>query len=167
MAFAHFVKNMITLETHRRPRDKSVMITIGQRIREARESLRLTQQQLADRLGVDQSTVSGWERDDKRRPARDLMPVVARALGRTTAWLEGREAELADRGRDYDGPETNEPRGNAPESIDTALLTEVIQMAMRNLVAAHGVDIPTSRFEAAADAAAAAYHSYYRLRRAS
>ena len=169
MAFAHFVNAMLTLETNIPKSHIGRMKTIGVRIREARERLGLTQQQLADRVGVDQSTVSGWERDDKRRPARDLMPSVARALGRTAEWLEGREgAGLSDRARSYDiedavaePAEENLPAGE----IDETLLAEVIRMAMRNLLARYGVDIPEKRFTDAADAAAASYQNYFRLRR--
>ena len=145
------------------------MKTIGARIREARDRLSLTQQQLADRLGVDQSTVSGWEREDKRRPSRDLMPAVAKALGRTVDWLEGREgAGLQDRARPYE-IEDAEPEPEVEESpdiaLDEALLAEVIRMAMRNMLSRYGVDIPEKRFTDAADAAAAAYQNYFRLRR--
>ena len=128
----------------------------------------MTQSDLAGRLGVDQSTVSGWERDDKRRPGRDLMPAVAKALGRTPEWLENREGGLSDRDRDWDDPA---PRATATDvepaaaPVDEALLADVIRMAMRNLLTAYGVDIPERRFAAAADAAASAYQSYFQLRR--
>lgn len=166
MAFGNIVKAMTTLESHIRLAHKPRMETIGARIREAREKLGLTQQQLAERLGVDQSTVSGWERDDKRRPGRDLMPIVAKALGRTVDWLEGREAAgLADRARSWDAPAVKpEP---AADPLDEHLLAEVINMAMRNMLKTYGVDIPESKFDAAAETAAAAYQSYFRLRRAS
>lgn len=37
-------------------------------IRALRQSLGLTQEELAGRLGVDQSTVSNWERDNGTKP---------------------------------------------------------------------------------------------------
>lgn len=52
----------------------------GKRIQERRQLLGLTQQQLADLLGVRQATISKWERGD-RRPSHHYIPRVAKALG--------------------------------------------------------------------------------------
>lgn len=49
-------------------------------IRALRLSLGLTQEELADRVGVDQSTVSNWERDNgttPRGPALKLLTSLA------------------------------------------------------------------------------------------
>lgn len=49
-------------------------------IRALRLSLGLTQEELADRVGVDQSTVSNWERDNgttPRGPALKLLNSLA------------------------------------------------------------------------------------------
>jgi len=51
-------------------------------IRALRLSLGLTQQELAARIGVDQSTVSNWERDGgttPRGPALKLLQSIANA----------------------------------------------------------------------------------------
>lgn len=49
-------------------------------IREARQRLGLTQVELADRTGLDQTTVSGYETGDIGRPRRATLRKLARAL---------------------------------------------------------------------------------------
>jgi transcriptional regulator with XRE-family HTH domain len=53
--------------------------TFGQVVRTARQQAGLTQEALADILGVDQSLVSFWERND-RHPAAKRLVALARAL---------------------------------------------------------------------------------------
>src|SRR5262245_21018510 len=52
----------------------------GARLRELRGAARLTQQQLASRLGVSKAAVSAWERG-LSRPGRAAAAALARALG--------------------------------------------------------------------------------------
>jgi transcriptional regulator with XRE-family HTH domain len=54
-------------------------VTLGTRIREARQREGFTQQQLASRIGVQQGTLSRWERDEYV-PHAYLKPRLARAL---------------------------------------------------------------------------------------
>ena len=64
--------------------------TIGDRIKQARESASLTQQQLADRLGIRASgiqRVSGWE-TGIRTPNRSNLARIAEATGASAAWIE-------------------------------------------------------------------------------
>lgn len=56
-------------------------------IRARRKALGLTEQQLADRLGVSRATVQHWERDGGTAPKRTRVHDVAEALGVTTAEL--------------------------------------------------------------------------------
>ena len=51
-------------------------------IKEAREKAGLTQQDLADELGVGQSTVAMWE-TQKSLPRTDKLPALAKILGCT------------------------------------------------------------------------------------
>lgn len=53
---------------------------LGKRIREAREGLDLTQEQLADRLATKKSEISRWERGTSS-PSIKRLPAVAAALG--------------------------------------------------------------------------------------
>lgn len=62
-------------------------MTIGQRIKEAREEAQLTQTELAERVGVRYQSVQQWEAD-KTAPARAKMTKLAAALGKTVAELE-------------------------------------------------------------------------------
>lgn len=52
----------------------------GKRIEERRRLLDLTQQELADLLGVRQGTISKWERGE-RRPSHHYIPLIAKTLG--------------------------------------------------------------------------------------
>jgi transcriptional regulator with XRE-family HTH domain len=62
--------------------------TIGRRIRLRRQALKLTQQQLASKLGVDRATVSAWERG-RHLPERN-QGAIESVLGIT---LEEEDAE--------------------------------------------------------------------------
>lgn len=67
------------------------MNTIGSRIAQKRKDLGLTQEELAQRLGVSSQAVSKWE-NDISCPDISLLPVLAKALGCTTdALLSGKE----------------------------------------------------------------------------
>ncbi len=63
-------------------------------IKKAREKAGLTQQELADKLSVGQSTVAMWETDNSL-PRADKLPALAKFLGCTIDELlsdvEGRE----------------------------------------------------------------------------
>lgn len=63
--------------------------TIGERIKQARESAGLTQRQLADRLGIRASgfqRISGWE-TGLRTPSRKNAEKLAEVLGVTAVWI--------------------------------------------------------------------------------
>lgn len=62
-------------------------MSLSHRIKEARTAAGLSQKDLADRLGVTQSTVALWE-TGKTAPRRALMPKLAAALKVTTAFIE-------------------------------------------------------------------------------
>lgn len=51
----------------------------GQHLAELREAASLTQQQLADQLGVPQSNITFWERSEKP-PRGEVLPKLAAAL---------------------------------------------------------------------------------------
>lgn len=50
-------------------------------LRELRQKLGLTQEQLAERSGIDQTTISTLERDSNANPTWDTVSKIARALG--------------------------------------------------------------------------------------
>lgn len=66
---------------------------IGTRIRQARKELGLSQQALADLVGVNQSAISGWERGDSD-PTTDSMTAAAVALGVSFEWLATGRGEI-------------------------------------------------------------------------
>lgn len=53
---------------------------IGARIREARKSAKLTQQELARKLGVSRTTVTMWETEKNTPPTR-MLPAIAEIMG--------------------------------------------------------------------------------------
>lgn len=55
-------------------------MSFGQRLRDARKAKKLTQKQLGEQLGVPQSTVGGWERDEFQ-PSRGRVAALAKAVG--------------------------------------------------------------------------------------
>ena len=61
-------------------------------IKEAREKAGLTQQDLANELGVGQSTVAMWE-TQKTLPRTDKLPALAKILGCTIDELLKKEEE--------------------------------------------------------------------------
>ena len=64
-------------------------MNIGQRIKQARlaHKPKMTQQQLADAVGVSRPTVTHWETGDNRMLEGDNLVRAARALGVATEWL--------------------------------------------------------------------------------
>ena len=62
------------------------------RIKERRKACGITQVQLAELLGVGQSTVCGWETGAIKVPS-DKLPVLADLFGCTIDALFGREAK--------------------------------------------------------------------------
>ena len=88
-----------------RDKDKSpftmACMTLGQRIRHARDTADLSQQALGNLLGVTKAAVSGWERDESEPLPKNLRG-LSRALNATVAWLineEGPEPLSADDSR--------------------------------------------------------------------
>ncbi len=65
-------------------------MTIGERIRQRRHSLDLSQARLAVALGIDQSTVAKWERGPNS-PRHGTLQRLAECLGVSAAWLIGGE----------------------------------------------------------------------------
>jgi transcriptional regulator with XRE-family HTH domain len=71
------------------------MSTIHARIRQRREELRLTQQQLAERIGVTYQTIQQWETEPNpdnpkvlsTAPKRTRLALVAEVLGVSEEWL--------------------------------------------------------------------------------
>lgn len=64
--------------------------TLGKRIVKHRKSLHLTQDQLAEKLGVTAQAVSKWE-NDQSCPDINMLPRLARLFGTTTDALLGQE----------------------------------------------------------------------------
>jgi transcriptional regulator with XRE-family HTH domain len=66
------------------------MVTIGDRIRELRLARKWTQNELADKLGLDRTTISKWERHGGSEPDTDTIKKLADIFEVTSDYLLGR-----------------------------------------------------------------------------
>lgn len=77
--------------------DKAFYVALGQRIAERRKALGLTQQQLAETLGIAQQTLAHYE-VGRLRVAAALLPVVSQAIGLSIEELLGTASRHSKRG---------------------------------------------------------------------
>ncbi len=73
-------------------------MTLSQKIRYIRAERLLSQQEFADAIGVSYSTVSRWERENRKPQAR--------AIGKLIIWCKENGVDLSDVEDSYDGNET-------------------------------------------------------------
>ena len=66
------------------------MVTLGDRIRELRKANNWTQQELADKLGLDRTTISKWERQGGSEPDNTTLVKVADIFNVSVDYLLGR-----------------------------------------------------------------------------
>ncbi len=78
--------------------EKAFFKALGARIAELRKSADMTQQQLADLLGLSQQHVASYE-VGRRRVAVSMLPLLAKALGTSIEELIGEEPKPGKRGR--------------------------------------------------------------------
>ena len=72
-------------------------MTLGARIRQARQTAGLSQAELADTLGITRSACSQWESDQGTGPRRARLEALAEALGVSYTWLAtGRENAIGE-----------------------------------------------------------------------
>lgn len=65
------------------------MKIFGKRLREVRKSKKITQQELADRLGIKRNTYSDWE-NGKTEPTFEILVKLADLFDVSLDWLFGR-----------------------------------------------------------------------------
>lgn len=66
------------------------MVTLGKRIRELRKAKKWTQQELANKLELDRTTISKWERQGGSEPDNMTIAKLADIFGVSTDYLLGR-----------------------------------------------------------------------------
>ena len=71
-----------------------MMYCLPERLKRLRQSMHLSQEQLARLLGVDRSTISSYE-SDVRQPPLDTLSRIADVFGVSTDYLLGRTNELS------------------------------------------------------------------------
>lgn len=64
------------------------MFSLGERITKARRDMRISQQQLADLVGVDRKTIGNWESNRVHMRYGDLM-MLASTMDVSLEWLAG------------------------------------------------------------------------------
>ena len=69
-------------------------MTFGEKVRAAREARNMTQEQLADAIGMSKRMVSYWENHGKLPKSRDTYPIIADALGIDVSVLLDDDAEF-------------------------------------------------------------------------
>lgn len=84
--------------------------TFGDRLAGARESVGLSQKELADRLGVRAKTLASWE-DDVAEPRSNKLQMLAGLLGVSLMWL------LTGEGEGIDGPDERRPDAAATDVL--------------------------------------------------
>ncbi|EPJ3733254.1 TPA: helix-turn-helix domain-containing protein, partial [Acinetobacter baumannii] len=73
------------------------METLGTRLKNQRKSKKLTQQQVADAIGVSKTSVIYWEKDENL-PKHDSLMALAQILGVTSDYLlHGKESDFLDK----------------------------------------------------------------------
>lgn len=70
--------------------------TIGQKIKERREQLGLTQSELAKKLGISQNTVNGYENKNWKNPSAKVVFKLACTLSVPVVYLLDDDCELND-----------------------------------------------------------------------
>ena len=71
-----------------------MMYCLTERLKRLRQSMHLSQEQLARLLGVDRSTISSYE-SDVRQPPLDTLSRIADVFGVSTDYLLGRTNDLS------------------------------------------------------------------------
>lgn len=105
--------------------------TLGDRLEAARKAAGLTQRQLAQRLGVRDTTLAAWEAD-KQEPRGNRMQMIAGMLNVSLMWL------MTGNGDGLDAPSTGaEVPFDAREALaDLARLHQQMQDISRNMATA-------------------------------
>ena len=85
-------------------------MTLGKRIVQNRKRLTMTQEQLAEKLGVTAQAVSKWE-NDQSCPDINMLPRLAEIFKTTTDELLGREATTPVYVATVETPENNKELG--------------------------------------------------------
>ena len=60
---------------------------IGKRLKQLRKQARMTQPELAERVGVHETTIRRWEQEKDKGPDAAMVIKLAEALGTTTEYL--------------------------------------------------------------------------------
>lgn len=101
--------------------DKAFYAALGTRIAERRKTLGLTQQQLADEIGIAQQTLAHYE-VGRLRVAAALLPAFAKALNLSFEELFGEPTKAGKRGPAPRLQEQIERIGSLPRSKQRMLL---------------------------------------------
>lgn len=99
--------------------------TFGDRLAGAREAAGLDQKSLANKLGVKQAAIAGWE-EDLKEPRANRLQMVSGILGVSMSWL------LTGEGEGPDAPDDDSPMND--DLVD--LLAEM--RALRSQIAQSG-----------------------------
>lgn len=103
-------------------------MSVGSRIKELRNSLDLTQQAFADRVGIKQSTVATYEAD-RNVPSDAVISLICRVFNVREAWLRhgtGEMLEVKPRAEEL-GELVRKLLADRPESFRSRLITSLLR----------------------------------------
>lgn len=103
-------------------------MSVGSRIKELRNSLGLTQQAFADRVGIKQSTVATYEAD-RNVPSDAVISLICREFNVREAWLRdgtGEMLEVKPRAEEL-GELVRKLLADRPESFRSRLITSLLR----------------------------------------
>lgn len=100
-------------------------MTLGERIKKLRKELDLTQQKLADRLGVKQNTIALIE-SGKRNTSDQLLFSVCREFNVSEEWLRNGEGEMKAPGPEQSVDELIQEHGL--DNLDRQIILEFIKL---------------------------------------
>ena len=132
------------------------------RLRHARKDLKLSQNALADALGVSRTIVQEWEKGDKS-PSMDRLDSIAEALGQSVPWFFEETEEVLDVAEvQASVPRAPMDSGISTNGVDPAALAALISQAVTQAVTqavAHVQAASEERLTQAVTQATAPLHS--------
>lgn len=104
-------------------------MTVGERIKELRKSLNLTQQEFADRIGTARDNIGGYE-TDRRKPSSSAISLIVAKLNVSEKWLRTGEGEMFDPTSEESVDELIRQHGLG--ELERQLLLEFVQLDSRD-----------------------------------
>lgn len=103
-------------------------MSLGTNILAKRKEKNMTQENLADRLGVSRQTVSDWERDIKKPETQNLID-LAKLLGASLDWLCADDLTISEAASKKPTDETEEFSGSSSDGRTLKIAPVMLKFA--------------------------------------